>query len=338
MAGKDRVETRRVALFEALAAGPHRFDFFQALREVECAFPDRPRIGESRRPQDDPVRFGQDPSLAFAPSTLSAFEQGTETAPPRLVQSFFGLLGPNGPMPLHLSEFARDRMRNSRDPTFVRFLDVFHHRMVSLLYRAWAHGRPTTSLDRRERDGFVLYLGALVGLQGAAMRDRDAVPDAAKRSFAGTLGRQTRNAEGLESILQGFFRVPVRVEQFVAHWMHLPEHLYSRLGDRQGGQLGDSAVIGSRVWDLQSKFRIVVGPLSWSEYERFLPGEESYGKLRDWVRNYVGFEYAWDCRLALDRSEVPPLMLGYSGRLGWTTWLNTRVSEQDADDLVLAGG
>jgi type VI secretion system protein ImpH len=338
MAGEDRGAGRRVALFDALEAAPHKFDFFQALREIECAFPELPRIGEARRPQDEPVRFAQDPSLAFASSTLTAFVRGAEGMPPRLVQAFMGLLGPNGPLPLHLTEFARDRLRNSRDPTLVRFLDVFHHRMVSLFYRAWSRGRPTVTLDRSGRNGFALYLGALIGLDGNSMRGRDSVPDAAKRAVAGLLGRQARNTEGLESILKGYFRVPVRVEECVAHWMPLPEHLYTRLGDPQGAQLGRTAVIGARVWDLQSKFRIVVGPLSRSQYERFLPGEASFEHMRDWVRNYVGFEYTWDCRLALEKNEVPPLMLGYSGRLGWTTWLNTRVSEKDADDLVLAGG
>ena len=92
------------------------------------------------------------------------------------------------------------------------------------------------------------------------------------------------------------------------------------------------------MWDLQSRFRIVIGPLSREHYLRFLPGGESYRRLGDWVRNYVGHEYKWDCRMAMKADEVPPLLLGYSGQLGWTTWLGTRLNEEHADDLVLAGG
>ena len=169
------------------------------------------------------------------------------------------------------------------------------------------------------------------------MRGRDEVPDAAKRAFTGLLGRQSRNAEGLASILRGFFRVPVDVEPFTAHWMALPEHLYTRLGRNDLAQLGQTAVIGGRVWDMQSKFRLVIGPLSFAQYERFLPRHPSQRRLADWVRNYTGFEFKWDCKVVLKRDEVPTLTLGYGGRLGWTTWLGTRLAETDADDLVVAG-
>lgn len=337
MANDGRSTSGHLALFQALAAEPHSYDFYQAVRAIECAYPERPRIGESRRPQDDAVRFGQAPSLAFAPSTLAAFVQGEDGRPPRLIQHFFGLLGPNGPLPLHLTDFARDRLRNAGDPTFVRFLDVFHHRLLSLFYRVWARAQPTTGMDRPERDRFALYVGAIAGIAASALRHRDAVPDEAKLSYAGLLGRQVRNAEGLAAILRGFFRVPVRIQQLVAHWMPLPQELCSRLGEASVCRLGDTAVAGVRVWDLQTRFRVVIGPLSLPHYERFLPEGESYRRLSDWVLNYAGFEYRWDCRLVLKGDEVPPMLLGYNGRLGWTTWLGTRLSGSDADDLTLAG-
>lgn len=337
MADEGRSASRHLALFQALADAPYSFDFYQAVREIECAFSERPRIGESRRPQDDPVRFGQAPSLAFAPSTIAAFVV-PEGGPPRLIQHFFGLLGPNGPLPLHLTDHARDRLRNAGDPTFVRFLDVFHHRLLSVFYRVWARAQPTTSFDRSGRDRFALYIGAFAGMATAAMRNRDSVPDEAKFSFAGLLGRQVRNAEGLAAILRGFLRVPVEIHELVAHWMSLPEELGTRLGQESVCRLGETAVAGMRVWDLQTKFRVVIGPLSLAHYERFLPGGQSYRRLSDWVRNYVGCEYRWDCRVVLKGDEVPPMLLGYNGRLGWTTWLGTRLSEGHADDLVLASG
>jgi type VI secretion system protein ImpH len=337
MADDERSEARHLALWQALSSSPFAFDFYEALRRIECALPKRPRIGEARRVQEDAVRFGQEPSLAFATSTLAAFIPGDPSRAPRLTQNFFGLMGPNGPLPLHLTEFARDRLRNHGDSTFVRFLDVFHHRLISLFYRTWARAQPTVNLDRGESDRFSLYVGALIGLASQSTRGRDSVPDASKLSFAGLLGRQSRNAEGIESILRNFFRVPVKVEPFSAHWMMVPEELYTRLGRSDGALLGQTTVIGAKVWDLQSKFRIVIGALNLVQYERFLPAQASYKRLTDWIRNYTGFELKWDCRLVLKQAEVPPLVLGYTGKLGWTTWLGTRRSDTDADDLVLAG-
>ena len=141
-----------------------RFGFFQALRLIECLYRDAPRLGMSRRPGEDPVRLGQDTSMSFESASLSAFEPKTEGRTHRLLVRLFGLLGPNGPLPLHLTEYAQERLRKHKDPSFVRFLDIFHHRMLSLFYRAWANNEPTVSFDRPESDRFADYVGSLEGI------------------------------------------------------------------------------------------------------------------------------------------------------------------------------
>jgi type VI secretion system protein ImpH len=119
-----------LTFFRELEEKPYQYDFFQALRRIECLFPRMPRIGEALRPVDEPVRLGQEPALTFAPSTISSFNTPAGTAVPRMEVRFFGLLGPNGPLPLHLTEFARGRSVNAGDLTLVRFLDIFHHRFL----------------------------------------------------------------------------------------------------------------------------------------------------------------------------------------------------------------
>jgi type VI secretion system protein ImpH len=54
-------ETDALALFAALAEAPHRYDFYQTLRRLECLYDSKPRWGEALRPIDEPVRLGQDP-------------------------------------------------------------------------------------------------------------------------------------------------------------------------------------------------------------------------------------------------------------------------------------
>ncbi len=335
MAGQDRTAAHALELGRALQEKPYEFGFFQAVRLLECAHPDKPRIGQSLRPGDDPVRLAQEPSLTFAPSTLSAFEPGKNGLPPRLVERFFGLLGPNGPLPLHLTEYARDRLRNARDPTFARFLDIFHHRMLTLFYRAWANAEPTVNFDRPETDRFALYVGALFGLGMPSLRHRDGMPDLAKLYFAGRFACQSRPAEGLQAILEGFFDAPVRIEQFVGGWMEVPEEARCRLGESPDtGTLGETLVIGERVWGGQQKFRIVFGPMSLADYLRLIPSGDSLDLLVPIVRNYVGDELTWDVRLILRKDEVPELKLG-ARQLGWTTWLLSRPAQEDAGDALL---
>jgi type VI secretion system protein ImpH len=325
-------ETDTLTLFATLADAPYSFDFYQTLRRFECLFETKPRWGHARRPVDEPVRFGQEPELIFAPAPLTSFESGADGRPPRLQVRLFGLLGPNGPLPLHITEYARERLRQHGDPTLSRFLDLFHHRFVTLFYRAWAQAQPHVSRDRPKDDRFAGYVASFFGLTPAVFRGRDSLPDLAKFFHAGMLALHTRNAEGLQAILQHFCRVPVRLEEFVGHWMTLAVSERTRLG-RDGAQLGSAAVAGARVWDRQHKFRVWLGPLTLAQYESFLPGGAAVQRLIDWVRLYLTFELDWDVRLLLRKSEVPRLALGTSGRLGWTTWLGERRAATDADDL-----
>jgi type VI secretion system protein ImpH len=240
-------------------------------------------------------------------------------------------------LPLHLTEYARDRARNADDPTVARFADLFHHRMLSLFYRAWAVAQPTVQADRPESDRFAAYVGSLFGIGAPSLRDRDAMPDLAKLHFAGRLACLTRHPEGLQAILETFFHIPVAVEEFVAHWMDLPENCRCRLGESPAtATLGVAATIGARVWDGQHKFRIVLGPMAFSQFERMLPGGESLDRLTAVVRNYIGDELFWDVRLVLKKDEVPGTGLGAGSRLSRTAWLKSRPFARDADDLVVS--
>ena len=101
---------------------------------------------------------------------LANFKPGTGTKADYLAGFFFGLFGPNGPLPLHLSEYAKDRERLYHDSTFRAFADIFHHRMMSLFYRAWADAQPTVAMDRPDEDRFARYAGAVFGLCAAGDR------------------------------------------------------------------------------------------------------------------------------------------------------------------------
>ena len=333
MGATARRQTDALALFADLEAAPHRHDFYQTLRQLECLCPDAPRWGVARRPADEPVRLGQDAELAFAPAPLSSFTS-RPGHPPRLGVQLFGLLGPNGPMPLHVTEYARERLRHANDPTLSRFLDMLQHRFIAFLYRAWAQAQPHVNRDRPGDDHFGVFVGSFLGMGTPTSRERDQVPDVAKFFHASALARHVRNAAGLRAILAHYFRVPVAIDEWIGHWMPLGAGERTYLG-REGALLGAGSVLGGRVWDRQHKFRIRMGPISLAQYESFLPGAEPLKKLVDWVRLYLGLELEWDVQLRLARAEVPRLVLGRGRRLGWTTWLGRRSHPGDAADLCL---
>ena len=337
MADENRTPSDALNRLDDLLAEPQAFSFFQALRRLECAHSQQPRLGEAVSPAQEGIRLGQDGSMTFAPTTVTSCAWQANPEVMRLGVAFPGLFGPHGPLPLHLTDYALERARRHKDPTFLRFADLFHHRFLSLFYRAWASAQPTVSADRPAADRFGDYIASLCGLGLPTLQQRDAMLDGAKRHFAGWLQCGAKNAEGLEAMIGAYFQVPVRIREFIGEWLEIAPRDRCRLGATpETGTLGVTAIAGTRVFECQHKFRLHLGPLGLSVFERFLPGGDGLVALIAVVRNQVGDEYAWDLQLILRHEEVPPLCLGSpTARLGWTSWLGTRPGDREADDLIL---
>ena len=319
--------------FEKLKQNPEKHNIYQAFRILEAHFASAPRFGESLRSKEDPVRIEQEAELAFPPSSINALETSVDHKV-KIVNRVFGLFGPEGPLPLHITEFARDRKRNNRDSTFYSFVNSLTHRLTGLLYRSWRTGQPAIDFDRGRGGEFEERVAALTGLRGKSFTDCDAFPDLGKLYFTGHLGSKSKNSAGLEDMLSSFFRVPVKVEQFVGSWLQLEKDDHWHLGSRIG--LGDDTILGEYIWSNSAKFRIHVGPVSLADYKRFLPDSKSIEKLKSIVRNYIGDTLDWDVKLVLKADDVPTIGLGVANtNLGHTVWLGRRDKCFDAGDLYL---
>jgi type VI secretion system protein ImpH len=325
------------ALLDRLEAEPWALDFYALMRRVEGLHPERPRLGDATRPADEALRLGQMPSLIFEPATLAGLSR-RDGRVPRLYVQVAGLWGPQGPMPLHLTELARERERNLGDATLARFADVFHHRLLTYFYRAWRQAQPAASADRPAEDRFRLYVGALIGQGGAPWFDADDVSlEAAQRHHAGQLGRSVRGADAVTDVLADYFGVPVEVEQFVPDWLEMPLDGRTRLGARDGSAtLGTGAVLGARVRDCQHQIELRIGPMNWARYHDFLPGGRSLPRLRELMRTLTHDEWRWRARLLLAPDAIRPAALDGGARLGGSAWLPKAVRRTPADDLRLA--
>jgi len=330
-----------MAWLEQVRHEPYQYDLFQLLRRIEALTPHWPRLGLAFRPADEPIRVGQDAFMNFAQAPVASLMERDKSPAPLLLQRAFGLLGPNGPMPLHFTEYVRERHLNHGDETLSRFLDLFTHRFALLFFRAFAQGQPVIGQDRKEQDRFSQYIGAMFGLGDTPFEQRDAAPDHVKRYFAGHFASHTRRPDGLAATLSGYFRLPVKVEPFFGRWMRLPPQDWLRLKPpppvRRGGvntsALGRGAVLGKTVWDRQHGFRIDVGPMRFSDYVSFIPGGDGLPALVALTRQYLGRELDWNLRLVLRKEDVPQLRLSRGLQLGYTSWLGHYRRGKDAADL-----
>ena len=314
-------------------------DFFELLRQLEG---DGLRFGRAGGPEREPARLGQVARLDFAASDVAEFRPGVEGGAPFVGVNFLGLIGPEGPMPLHMTRWIMQRLSNrwfagdatgaTSDTSFIDFLNMLQHRMLSLYWRSWAEARPDVHIAHDDGGRVIGLMRALAGIGLPGTRGINESLDAAKLHHATSLAHHVKNPERLTSFLETVVGVPVELEEFVGVWVDLPEHLQSRLGAVHCG-LGTGAVAGGRVFDRQSHAELRLGPLTFDEFISFLDDPAAWARLRHAVIFASGKELVFRLRLVLAAGEAPVARLG-EARLGKTAWLSPDPQTEASDYFV----
>lgn len=299
--------------------------FFQMVRLLERLAPHAARVGDQGPASEEAIRFRPDVSLAFPATDIAdlAFVDvpGRGDRRVRVTATFMGLYGSTSPLP---SFYAEDLLSGDDELERVRaFLDIFHHRLLSLLYRCWSKYRHDIQFEYGERDRITPRLFSLIGLATPALREAVGLPDPERLlHFGGLLGRQQRPASALEGLLTDYFDgLPVEVEQCVGRWTEIPAYQQMRLG-QSGCRLGADCVIGRRVFARACGVRLWLGPLDEQRFQAFLPGQDDPRVLAKLVSFYTNDAFEFD--LGLRVRSPSPVLLGSGpnpSRLGWNTWL-----------------
>jgi type VI secretion system protein ImpH len=280
---------------------------------------------------------------------------GHAEQPLELTVSFLGLIGASGVLPLHYSAETIARNQN-QDRALAEFFDIFQHRAVSLFYRAWRKYRLPFELEPalrrqllgssdepRESDLFSFVLMCLVGLGTEGLGRRLAIADETAAFYAGHFTHAPRSALALERMVGDYFGLAAEVRQFAGRWLALPSDQRTTMPSAHQPRgsycaLGRTSIVGSRVWDVQTRFRVRLGPMSYRQFLEFLPGGAAMRRLADLVRLYVGPALEFEVQPVLKRDEVPTAQLGGAGAgktmLTRNGWLATRRRERDADEAV----
>jgi len=303
----------------------YRFSFFKAVHLLELLFPKKKRLGETLTPGQEAVRFSVKPGFSFPPSDISGLKQEDEKMPVKMEVAFMGLIGPSGVLPYWYNELAGERLRE-KDFAFTAFLDVFHHRLISLFYLTWKKYRFPENYRVGAKDRLSNHLLSLIGLGTPGLAERIRLPQESLIFYSGLLSRPVPTAVAIEATVEYFSGTMVQIEQFIDRRIPISLEDQTQLGVANG-QLGVDAVCGSSAWENQTKFRIRLGPMGYEHFLRLLPTGDLLPPVFSLVRYMVGIEYEFEIRLVLKREEVPPCVLGMeppaSPLLGWSTWLKT---------------
>lgn len=310
----------------------------QLCRLLEVQAPDRPELGTRDTPEHEPVRFGSWPRVGFPAGEVARVEFSDDSsdygmhAPPTVRTTFMGLYGVDSAMPSHMIDDIV--LREEGHEVVEAFLDRFHHRLVTLLYRAWKKYRYPESFRTGGSDAHSRNLLCLVGFGWGRKPERAGVPDSRMLALLGLLNLKTRTPEGLAGVIAlAVPGVDVRVDEFFpavtvnGQQRPLTSHavpVSSREGTKKG--LGGGYVLGRRLAYRSRAVRVTLCPDNAQHAHDLLPGAWLHRELMAFVRLYVGVKADVQLRMEISSrlAPVPTIGMAPAGpapRLGWTTVL-----------------
>lgn len=350
MDAQERDATAAVSGEDALLRSARRRGFDPLMRVVERLRPGSPEVGGEAMPAEEPIRLRHDPSLGFSTGDVASVRRARLPADPgdlqprpeivEITTTFLGLTGTVSPLPGYFAEEVAQEVAHAGDePARQReFLDLFHHRVLSLFHRAATVHDPAATCRSDQSDAWARRLLALEGFDPVGGHLPDLEPWRLLR-YAPLLGERAMTASGLAAAVADALReelggARVTVEQFVGTWVPVSPDDRTCLGVA-ACELGRLAMLGSHVFDRAGSFRVVLGPLDAEGFRRF-ERPELRARAGRIVRALAGDALDHEIVLWLSRDAAPPLALDSSGafRLGRNAWLG----RQEKDARFVLGG
>jgi len=293
------------------------------------------RVGTEASPAEERIRFRHDPALEFSASDVGAVKPRELPADPsdfsarprqilEITSAFLGLTGAVSPLPGYMAE---EVVQEDPDrPRLREFLDLFHHRILSLFRRAQARCDYPGTYRSDSADAWSRRVLALLGVD---VPPGTAPPVGSWRllRYAPFLAERSLTAPAIEAALEDGLAAwldgaRVQVEQFAGAWVEIAAAERCQLG-RTGSRLGRDLLLGRRVFDRAGKYRVVLGPLTRQGFERVSGAPEMLRTVKDTLVALTAEPLDCEVLLALRADAAPRLQLSARGqtRLGRNTWL-----------------
>jgi type VI secretion system protein ImpH len=325
-------------VYDHLFREGYRFDFYTAVRLLERYFDEAPSPGETADVRRERIRLRPDVDLAFPPSDVKSIKRrempsGQEGA--EVCVTFLGLYGIDSPLPIYFYEKLNTEVPETEP--LRAFLDIFNHRFYSYYYAAWKKYRPGLHYRPGGRDDDSERFLSVAGLSTPGATKGAPVRKMRMAALASYLAGPTRTAWGLRHVLTDLLDgTRVRVVENVPRWVRIKNRPQLAANGGLGAVLGVTATIGERVYDCSGKFRVEIGPLSFEEFQSFLPGHEGAETLDYLVRLYAPDYLDYDVKLRLRTPEIVPAQLGNrKGKLGKNVWLGRPEGVEGVTDRVV---
>ncbi|MBX9977520.1 MAG: type VI secretion system baseplate subunit TssG [Alphaproteobacteria bacterium] len=308
-----------LSVIEELFSQVYTFDFPQTVRLLQGIQPDK-KLGATDNPRLDPVHFQANVDFSISSSDVKKLDPGS---PPKLTVTFLGIAGIQGPLPEVFTEILIDRMK-VKDYGFRDFLDIFNHRLITFWYTFYGKlypGLHDAPLEETDIGASLMDLGGMrYHEQGKSL-----IP-------LGTLfWQRSGSGVGLQKAIDGYFNIPCRIQPYVGGWNRVDKSRQTQIS-KCFHELGHNTVLGNRSFDQGKGFKVILGPLTYTQFMNFLPPPETsiidkesgYHHLKNLIAAYFDSPPEYKIELILERSDVPQTDLSGQYRLARNTWLNNR--------------
>lgn len=331
--------SRRLTAAERLLSHAGAYNFFVSVGMLERLTREAVRIGGEGPYKGEEIRFRHDHDLIFNAGEVvkiervevpRAAEQRLDEARYRyeVTTSFMGVSGAISPMPLYLADEIQqddEGARIKRD-----FLDLFHHRLVSLVYRVGTKFDYPREFTEEADDPWSRRMLAMAGIDAYERWGLRHLTRKQVLRLSPLLSSRVRSAHTLalavaDVTAEALEGADVDVVQFTGDWTVLDPEQRMLLG-KENANLGMSSVLGIEVFDRAGKATIVIGPLR-DNFRRFLADGDMFPTICELVGMLSPDPIEYELDLVL--VDRPPFLLGQKegGRVGFDSWLSSRAAQ-----------
>ena len=194
---------RLPGILENIIEKPKRFDFFNVVSTIQRSHPEAQPVGGRGLPQKEIIRFTPHLSMGFPSSEIEAVELETDADHNQrfaISSNIMSIYGHASPLPAYYSEQLIEFERDDDNTLPRRFLDIFNHRILSLLFRAWQKYHAESDFHGDGSSFYARRLSTMLGLDVPANKHLS-IPAHAMLGYAGLLSQQPRSAAALEAIV-----------------------------------------------------------------------------------------------------------------------------------------
>lgn len=312
-------------IYDQLLQDPHHFKFYQTIRLLKQLTQD-----------EDGIKFENNPHLYFSPCPIEKLEQhdDEESGAPHFTVTvpFMGTLGVAGTNPVFDTETAREGMLNNQN-AFKDWYNMFTNRALALHFEGWRKSKLPVHYESKEDDQITPRILALSGLGTPHLIENLGFLPDCPAGYGGRLSNPRRPVVCIEDLVSDYFQVPCSVTPWIERTEFVPDEYLTELGV-SNTILGQSFFVGDSFTDYTKTFRVTLGPLTYEEFQNFLPIGDWRNELESLLDFISGIEIAYEIQLILKSIEVPPWTENMI--LGWNTWIYTTEPSSDDHQTIFA--